>query len=54
MCLTNAGSSFDGPGAKIVTQIVEAGPWYDAEDYHQDYFTKNNMEVKCHTHKLHW
>lgn len=41
-------------GQKIVTQLVEAGPWYDAEDYHQDYFTKNNMDIKCPTHKLHW
>jgi hypothetical protein len=22
---------------KIVTEITEAGPWYDAEDYHQEY-----------------
>jgi peptide-methionine (S)-S-oxide reductase len=24
-------------GSKIVTEIVEAGDWYDAEDYHQEY-----------------
>ncbi|CAG8448508.1 6172_t:CDS:2 [Scutellospora calospora] len=24
-------------GSKIVTEIVEAGEWYDAEDYHQKY-----------------
>ncbi|KAF9364839.1 Peptide-methionine (S)-S-oxide reductase [Mortierella sp. NVP85] len=26
---------------KIVTQIVPAGPWYNAEDYHQKYLDKN-------------
>jgi peptide-methionine (S)-S-oxide reductase len=25
----------------IVTQIVDAGPFYAAEDYHQDYYRKN-------------
>ncbi|CAG8811017.1 15540_t:CDS:2 [Cetraspora pellucida] len=24
-------------GSKIVTEIVEASKWYDAEDYHQEY-----------------
>ena len=24
-------------GSKIVTEIIEAGEWYDAEKYHQDY-----------------
>ena len=25
-------------GKKIVTPILQAGPFYDAEDYHQDYY----------------
>jgi peptide methionine sulfoxide reductase msrA/msrB len=33
-----ASGRFDAP---IVTQIVEAGPFYPAEDYHQDYYRKN-------------
>jgi peptide-methionine (S)-S-oxide reductase len=28
-------------GSPIVTEVVEAGPFYDAEDYHQDFYAKN-------------
>lgn len=30
----------------IQTQIVDAGPFYDAEDYHQDYYLKNASKYK--------
>lgn len=30
------------PG-KVVTQVLPAGPFYAAEDYHQDYYKKNNL-----------
>jgi peptide-methionine (S)-S-oxide reductase len=30
----------------IVTQIVMAGPFYKAEDYHQDYYRKNPVRYK--------
>lgn len=33
--------------AKIVTQVVQAGPFYNAEEYHQDYLVKN-PEGYCH------
>jgi peptide methionine sulfoxide reductase msrA/msrB len=32
----------------IVTQILEAVPFYDAEDYHQDYLMKNPGGYTCH------
>ncbi|CAL1698555.1 unnamed protein product [Somion occarium] len=45
---------FDPQGKKIVTQIVEAGPWWDAEDYHQKYLYKNPDGYQCPLHRLHW
>jgi len=30
----------------IVTEIVQAGPFYAAEDYHQDYYKKNPVRYK--------
>lgn len=33
--------------APIVTQVVPAGTFYPAEDYHQDYYRKNPMAGYC-------
>ncbi|KAI0252751.1 peptide methionine sulfoxide reductase [Lactifluus subvellereus] len=45
---------FTPKGQKIVTTIEEAGPWYGAEDYHQEYLFKNPNGYHCPTHRLHW
>lgn len=32
----------------IVTEITPAGPWWPAEEYHQDYLVKNPGGYSCH------
>ncbi|KAG1718723.1 peptide methionine sulfoxide reductase MsrA [Suillus paluster] len=41
-------------GQTIVTEIEEAGPWYDAEEYHQLYLFKEPSGYQCPTHRKHW
>ncbi len=33
--------------APIVTQVMPAGQWFKAEDYHQDYFRQHPMQGYC-------
>ncbi len=35
---------------EIVTEIVAAGPFYAAEDYHQDYYKHNAVRYKFYRH----
>ena len=37
-------------GKTIVTEIVAAGPFYKAEDYHQDYYKKNPIRYHYYRH----
>ena len=34
--------------AKVVTKIIKAGDFYDAEEYHQDYYKKNATRYKLY------
>ena len=33
-------------GVSVKTEIVEAGPFYRAEEYHQDYASKNSIRYR--------
>lgn len=37
-------------GYKVVTEITKAGPFYKAENYHQDYYTKGGGSPYCHSY----
>ena len=37
-----------GKGLKVVTKVEKAGPFWVAEDYHQNYYKSNGHEPYCH------
>jgi len=37
-------------GFHVATQLSEAGPFWVAEDYHQDYYLSNGKRPYCHSH----
>ena len=44
IAIERAGEIWDG---RIVTQLAPLGTWYEAEDYHQDFFAKNPNQGYC-------
>ncbi|RTQ46034.1 peptide-methionine (S)-S-oxide reductase [Hymenobacter gummosus] len=40
----NEAQAFDQP---IVTEVLPAGPFYQAEDYHQNYYNQNSSQPYC-------
>ncbi len=36
-------------GLKVVTVLRQAGKFWPAEDYHQDYYARTGKEPYCHT-----
>ncbi|KAL7006161.1 hypothetical protein EMMF5_004282 [Cystobasidiomycetes sp. EMM_F5] len=39
---------------QVATEIVKAGKWYTAEEYHQRYLDQNPSGYHCPTHRLWW
>lgn len=51
--ITEIDASGVWPG-KVVTEIVPAGRWWDAEDFHQDYLDKYPEGYTCHFIRPEW
>ena len=43
-------SILKGKGLRVVTAITKASEFYEAEDYHQDYYFKNGKVPYCHAY----
>jgi peptide methionine sulfoxide reductase msrA/msrB len=38
-------------GFEVATRVTKAGTFWDAEDYHQDYYEKKNGTPYCHSYQ---
>jgi peptide methionine sulfoxide reductase msrA/msrB len=41
----------EGKGLNIATKVTIASEFYDAEDYHQEYYFNNGKTPYCHAYK---
>ena len=44
-------ATLENMGLKVATELKEMVVFYEAEDYHQDYYDKHNKVPYCHSYK---